>query len=324
MNSLGFDTPSENPQSLVSVFFAEQQTGSTEFIAWTRPRGISMVSILCVGGGAGGGGGRGNITFFSSRSGGGGGGSGGIGCYLFQACLLPDVLFVHVGLGGAGGAGGSSANGSNGSNGGISYVAFDMVSASTPQEIIAISSSGEASGGTGGGTTTGTGGAGAAAAATATNLISNVAVCSTLGLSHWMAGQAGGAGSNTTPGSVTAMTGLPLTGGGGGGGVNIGNTQVAGGGITASSTFPAVAGGAIASNGKDGLQFWYPGLQYSPYANGVFRSCGGSGAGGNSGTPGNIGGNGAFGCGGGGGGGATTTGGAGGAGGNGIVIITAW
>jgi hypothetical protein len=323
MNSIGFDIPSENPRALVSTFVTGQQTGSTEFFTWMRPRGISMVSILCVGGGAGGGGGRGGAAA-SNRSGGGGGGSAGIGTYLFHACLLPDVLQVHVGIGGAGGAGGSSANGSNGSNGGISYVAFDFVSASTPQEIIAISSSGEASGGTGGGTTTGAAGAGAVAAATTTDQISSVAVCSTLGLSNWIAGQAGGAGSNTTPGSITAMTNLPLTGGAGGGGVNTANTQSAGGGVTAASTFPAVTGGAVATDGKAGLQFNYPGLQYSPYANGIFRACGGSGAGGNSGGTGNIGGLGSFGCGGGGGSGGTTVGGAGGAGGNGIVIITAW
>ena len=85
---------------------------------WYKPQGITMVHIFAVGGGAGGGGGQ-VYTAGVGGGGGSGGGSAASGKIIFPAKLLPDILYVNVGVGGLGGA-----SISNGSNGTASYVIY--------------------------------------------------------------------------------------------------------------------------------------------------------------------------------------------------------
>ena len=78
--------------------------GTNDFQTWVKPRGKSMVSIIAINSGGGGGGGF-SAAAASTRGGGGGGGGGAISRLTgIPIDLLPDALFINVGLGGAGGA----------------------------------------------------------------------------------------------------------------------------------------------------------------------------------------------------------------------------
>src|ERR1017187_8180289 len=83
---------------------------------WNKPKGDSMVFMLCISGGGGGGG------AFQRAAGGAGGGGGGGACsgiarFICPALFLPDIMYVQVGAGGIGGVGGSVATaGANGVN----------------------------------------------------------------------------------------------------------------------------------------------------------------------------------------------------------------
>ena len=90
---------------------------------WNKQDDATMIHILCIGGGAGGGSGRLDSSA-TARYGGGGGGGGAVTSIFFPAFLIPDTLYVQVGLGGAGGAAQTvnATNGNAGSNGGTSYV----------------------------------------------------------------------------------------------------------------------------------------------------------------------------------------------------------
>jgi len=95
---------------------------------WVKPRGVSMVRILMIGGGAGGRAG-------STTAGGAGGGSGAVTSWIGPAIFIPDVLRVQAGGGGASGANGGSsqisytpdgytllvANTASGSTGAVAY-----------------------------------------------------------------------------------------------------------------------------------------------------------------------------------------------------------
>ena len=83
-------------------YFFFQGVGSNGFgfpQTWNKPRGASMVYIVCVGGGSGGSGGRNTAT----TTGGAGGASGCVQTGIYPANTLPDQLYVTVGPGGAGG-----------------------------------------------------------------------------------------------------------------------------------------------------------------------------------------------------------------------------
>ena len=85
---------------------------------WTKPSGVSMVEVICVGGGGGGGGGAGSASSSAFSSGGGG------GAYTFKmigASILSSTVSVTVGLGGNGGIGGTGYGlGGGGDTGGVS------------------------------------------------------------------------------------------------------------------------------------------------------------------------------------------------------------
>jgi hypothetical protein len=253
---------------------------TTEWHTWNNPRNeYNNAIILAAGAGGGAGGGYG---FGYSGSGGGSGGFGHIYCPL---SLLPDTLYIQVGLGGSAGLGGS-----NGTSGNTTYVSIYPNSANTN---LLMSCSG---GGFGyGGFIANLAGAGGV-----------VTIYNTLGIAQGYTGTSGSIGK--APGvvisSILPTTGNPIYGGAGGG------NNVAGGGMTSvSSLYPSVTGGAIGQNGSDGFVIWKPFT--------VFGGCGGGGSANANG------GSGIMGSGGGGGGCSNSDGNVsnGGSGGNGFVII---
>lgn len=307
-----FDLPSGNVQR--DVFNAMFGSG-VFWQPWTKPRGCSFVSIFAMGGGGSGGGGLTGTTG-AARGGGSGGGSAATMNALFPAAVLPDTLYVMVGLGGA-----ASGNNTIGNAGSGSYVEILPSSGSVPANNLVLAFGGGA--GQKGTTTAATAGIAGAAGIVATySVLAQLAI-------GWISlpGQAGGAGGTgaTTGGAggaVTCMVAL-TSGGAGGGGVGSSDTTAnAGGNITGAGLFPTVTGGVghaadATINGMCGSSLLQP-----------YCSTGGSGGGCNgdatvqSGLAG-AGGDAGYGSGGGGGGGGIT-GASGGKGGNGIVIITSW
>ena len=277
---------------------------------WQKPRGVSMVYILAWGAGGGGGGGQtGAATLACSGS--PGGGSGAQSTLLIPAILIPDTLYVQVGLGGNGGAANSSGTGGTSSN--VAVFPYGSPTSNTVGYLIG------AAGGGGGTRTANTGGTAGTAGAVGRIADSNQAG---LGIPFYLVGQAsatGAANTATAGGNVTQpVTGLLVTGGAGGGGCTT-TANGAGGNISATGFGYqlAVPGGvagvpAISRDGGNGIQQFKP-LLFTGGAGGASANNGIGGAGGR----------GAFGCGGGGGAGGTT-GGAGGQGGDGLVIIIAW
>jgi hypothetical protein len=276
-------------------------TNAGTWMTWIKPRNARTVEILCMGSGAGGGGGF--VTGSAvARGGGGGGGTGAITLAVFQASILPDVLYVYTGVGGAGGQGGNPA--SAGTPGEKSYVCISP-DTSSASNIVITSGNVSARAGTGGTTAGGGGGNGETAA--------TIANATFLGMASFTsnAGGAGGGGAATGVGNanITSIA-IAMRGAGGAGNAAGNTTPQNGSGFNASGFYPSVLGGT--GNGRDGLILYKPILAFMAGNGG---GSGGAGAGGN-------GGNGAYGSGGGGGGAGVTTGGTGGKGGDGLVIIT--
>jgi hypothetical protein len=320
---LGFHMPPDSPGSISRVFDARMPSGV--FVPMLKPRGISMVMFTTIGGGAGGGGGRGGATS-STRTGGGGGGSGSIGTFLYPACFLPDVWYVHTGKGGLGGTAGSSANGGNGADADLSYVAIKPGTLTTDQqEIFAISGLTTGGGGVGGNTSSGTAGTIGTVSVGTLDAIVTTVLAASFGFSQWTVGSAGSIGNDTAGVNLGAGSKL-LLGGTGGGGVGAGNVQAVGGSITASGSLPLLPGGVIGGGaGQQGYCFRSPRQTGTiPNMLAAFRVSGGTGGGGNSAGTGGAGGKGAIGCGGGGGAGGLNLGGIGGDGGDGLVLVNCW
>jgi hypothetical protein len=290
----------------IDYFFGHADKISGPWQTWEKPRGISMIDITCIG--AGGGGRSGWCADSTTRSGGGGGGSGGFTKLLIPAMVLPDVLYLLVGKGGAGGVSIFTAASTTGMSGANGIGSFVSIAPSTA----AIYTACFANGGGGGsilsvGTNAG-GGGGSVATQTS-------ALMSGLGQFFALAGQTGAAGPTA---SATALayptTGLLLSGGGGGGGSTFSSGAVTAPTYTSFVLVPTRTA-PIGQPGNDGISLSQP-----------LMSIGGAGGDASSGTTtvsGKRGGNGGIGCGGGGGGaGPSVPGsGAGGSGGDGLVII---
>ena len=118
-------------------------TNAGYWVTWVKPRGAKFVNILCIGAGSGGGGG---FLAAGSRSGGQGGSSGGRVRLQLQANILPDILYVQTGVGGAGGIGGSPSTA-----GGASTKSFVCLipDTSSAANIVCTSGAVAATGGTG-------------------------------------------------------------------------------------------------------------------------------------------------------------------------------
>jgi hypothetical protein len=103
-------------RSDVQIFTHTTGVNLQGFKEWIKPRGVSMVQMICIAGGGGGGGGF-TRTAGSAGGGGGGGACSGIARFICPAIFLPEMLFVQVGGGGIGAA--PAGNGTAGLN---SYV----------------------------------------------------------------------------------------------------------------------------------------------------------------------------------------------------------
>ena len=282
----------------IDYFFGDAATAATSWRIWEKPRGISMIHITCFGGGSGGGGG-----ILTNQSGGGGGGSGGQTTLLIPAHVLPDILYVSVGRGGAG----ASVFNTIGSSGTASYVS---IAPSTAAFYAACFANGSVAGGNGS-----TGNSGGVAATQANALMSSQ------GFFFALAGQSG----QSSGGAVITYptTRLLLSGGGCGGAGSSFLATGFGGRITAPTQssitfFSNIPGGTDGTNipGSNGISLFQPLL-----------STGGAGGGGQGATGialNGSGGNGGFGSGGGGvgnAGGFINAGTSAGKGGDGLVII---
>lgn len=290
-----------------TVWFPGQGVSSSavNWRVWTKPRGISMVSIIAIGAGCGGGGGAGNIS--GSTAGGGSGGGGGLMVkMLFNAWALPDRLYVISMAGGLGGDGGpSGSSGSPGNLGGASRVAVYPV-LNTGNYLVMT---GNNSGGNAGTTSSG----GAAVNAFAPQIAANNPLGQMAATHFFVGAPASGAGSTASASFSSVNTNSVLSGSGGGGKTTGAGGTGAGYNATSLTLLNAVPGGT-ADTGEDASSgFIHAGIHY-----------GGCGGGGNNLGVGGRGGNGvAWGAGGGGGGGGLT-GGRGGDGGPGLVIIASW
>lgn len=299
------------------LFYANNQLQTWN--AWIKPRGITMVYMVAIGGGGGGGAGY-QRTAGSAGGGGGSGACSGVSRLLIPAHFLPDVCYVQVGIGGLGSApqiGGTTATSAgSGSN---SYVSLGHSSATA--NLILAANTGIPGGGSNGLSGT-VGGAGLIPTIATVTPFANFGIWST---NVGLVGVAGGAVAGAAGTAVTAWAALPLTPGAGGAGCT--TTDFAGGAITPNAavdwsflanttTYPLVSGGiggsSTQASGNAGLEMLQP----------FYMTGGSGGASFNSGAAG-YGGKGGLGCGGGG-GGAGTTGGRGGDGGNGFVGIWAW
>jgi hypothetical protein len=274
-----------------------------------------LIHILCIGGAGGGGSGALIASTGTQKVGGGGGGSGAVSSMYVPAFLIPDTLYIQVGLGGLGGTSVTSSPGNFGTIGRASYVALYPNSASVGNLL--LSANGGGSGGANGpvNATGGAGGTVLAVGATSPFYLG-------LGQFTGTVGQAGTSSIvNSAPANIT-ISGI-VSGGGGAGCYQILNIYYNGASILSpSSLIPylttlsgGVANGTtLESNGSNGYAIKKP-LMY----------VGGSGAARASNGSGGRGGDGNIGCGGGGGGVASAiSSGAGGNGGDGIVIITSY
>ena len=290
---------------------------------WMKPKGCSMIYMLCIGSGSGGGAGLSGADN-TARGGGAGGGAGAMASIILPAFLVPDYLWVQPGIGGAGGA----SSGNAGANGSHSYISVvGSLSSSNPASNLTTGASGiwlvsgatVAQGGGAGTTTTSAGGAGETVITTAS------AIGATWGLFQaqpGITGAAGGSGAGNNAGanatSTPKINTSPGENGAGGGSCAVTTSTSNNGGRNVVSLpwfgegqqggQPTINGGF----GPPGWTIWNPFLSVG--------GCGGAsihaGTGGNGGAGGLTAG--------GGGGGAGVTGGAGGPGGDGIVVICCW
>jgi hypothetical protein len=305
-----------NNDSNIDIFTSNVSTGATSWQTWIKPKNTKFIHILAIG--AGGGGGAGFSATLNSGGGGGGGGAGAISSGFFPASVLPNILYIQVGIGGAGGRTIRSADGESGTP---TYVSISAGSAATDRIIVATSGT---FGGGGSGSGAGTAGGGAG--------VSIDTALGKLGVTSYYAGAGGGNGGTVSPSAGASITiGNIVTGGAGGGGLSVSSNGANGGNITGAGFVPLISGsttiaGFVADGGSG-----YRSLPSIDSSNRIaMMFTGGAGGGANSSSTTGNGGNGgygAFGCGGGGGGASNylqTTYGAGGNGGNGLVMITSW
>lgn len=289
-----------------TVWFPGQgaSTNTTGWRVWTKPRGVSMVSILAIGSGGGGGGGAGNISG-STAGGGAGAGGAAMAKMMFPAWALPDKLYVLCVSGGVGGDGGGSGSaGTAGIAGAASMVS--IYPDTTAGNLLVTTLNGGLLGASG---TTSAGGF-SASAPTAPSATS--APLGQMAATHlFIQGTARNAGSTGTSSNITPD--IISRGAPGAGKTTSGGGAGAGYSAVAATLLNAVPGGTAETGADASSGFIHAGFHY-----------GGCGGGGNNLGVGGRGGNGvAWGAGGGGGGGGLT-GGRGGDGGPGLVIIASW
>jgi hypothetical protein len=313
---LDFNNVLATPGADIQYFEGTSRGSLTQWEVWKKPRGAKWIHMIGVGGG--GGGGTGINTDAGNASGGGASGSsGGQSVVQIPAMLVPDVLYIQAGQGGAG----ATVSGGNGSPGTITYVCISPYTTIAPAGTFLLA--------TGGTSTTSSAtnlAGGTAPGAVAVATIAGMCLAGR-GFYRLLAGQvgvAGGApnanGTNQTP----PLTGLMVTGGASGGGT-IASVPLGGNINTVASVsyffpLPLFGGGS----GSENLKVNGPsGFKSSNFLFN-FGGTGGAGALTTAGGAAGSGGDGMPGCGGGGGGGANplnSTIGKGGDGGPGFVYI---
>lgn len=319
---LTWTTPSSTGAANAQIFTANG--------TWTKPAGVTVVQVICIGAGGSGAGGEGAAAA-SVRRGGSGGGGGALAMKWFRAADLGSTEAIVAPAGPAGGGGGTAGAGTDGTDGGnASFGSWLIAYGGRRGGAVGSANSGGAGGGTGG--------MGEATAAGAVN--GGAPKLPAAGGSDNIGGGGGGSSSSNLP----ANGGNTEYGGAGGGGMSTNTTTgTNGGGIGGSSIYggsgggggggfstanverTANAGGAYASyvGGGGGAA----GTAGANGTNGTSRSGtgagdgGGGGAGSNTTTGGRGGFGGSPGGGGGGGGGGTNVGGAGGTAGNAEVRV---
>ena len=316
---LDFSHVVSTPGADIQTFYGHVSTTLRQWHTWRKPRGVKFIYMIGVGGGGGGSTGVNNAV---TSGGGAGGGSGAQSAVMIPAFLVPDVLYIQCGSGGAG----ATTSGAAGGVGLITYVSIEPDTTLSANSTLLF-----ANPGAGGGIATSTTGGTASGAGTVAT-IANMPLAGR-GFYSFFVGSAGTSGGASTPaaGNIQAVptTGLMVTGGTGGGGS--GTTGAAGGlfntitGTLGQDFFPGTAGGIAAAGATPA------GVGVSGFTTRNFiMNYGGTGGGGATTTAGGIagrGGDGAPGCGGGGGGGMNTTNttiAKGGDGGPGFVLIASW
>jgi hypothetical protein len=303
------------------VFYTNGGGGlnTTSWQTWHKPRNAKFIQMLLVGGGGGGGAGASQVLNTSTGGGGGGGGAFSVG--YFPANLLPDILYVQVGPGGAGGISGGSGAGS----GSLSYVSLQPNL--TIQNLVLVNGGGPGGPASPGGTSTG-GSAGTAG----TVFVQTNRLSSYLGIVNYSAGlvgQTGGVGGSTLA-NVNYTLPFGMGGMGGAGNTVAGTPNTTGIITTGADTLtplPNVSGGTSGTLGTAGQNGYICGVPSSSFSTNLpFYNSAGAGGGQSSSGVGGNGGDGGFGCGGGGGGSSNngSGGGRGGKGGDGLVVITCW
>jgi hypothetical protein len=284
----------------IDYFPGFSTTAGGQWEVWNKPRGISFIKIITIGGG--GSGGSGGSSGTTTRSGGNGGGAACSTSVMIPAVFLPDRLYVSSGVGGRAGASGAVP----------SYVSIAPSNAA----IYVVC-----------GANNGFVGSGSQHNSFLISSALQAGMGNFTGGAQIGGGMNGGGTSTAVGSSVTYPASTYLLSGGGGG---AGGAGFAGGDITAPASqtstytiFPTLPGGAggtaVSFAGGDGQ----PGVNNMQLLLFTGGSGGGSGFDGTAGSVGGRGGDGGIGCGGGG-GGAGTTGGRGGDGGPGLVIISCW
>lgn len=276
---------------------------NTGFQTWLKPPGISFIHIITIGPGAGG---SGTVAYQAGTAwrGGSGGGGGSMNSVFLPAYLVPDTIYINVGLGGTGGASSTTATPNAGTAGqDLTYVTFH------PVKTVAYAFCIASPGGAGSLPAGGTGAIGGNGGATAGSTFFPV---SQIGLRNYIGGQAGATGGqNGAANNITAT--YRITGGGGGSGNTVG-------GVTGVGSSIAVVGGNTSINTIAPSPAGTDGSQFIDLINFIFG--GGTGASSSTAISGSNGGFGGYGCGGGGGSVGPGLGGGGGKGGDGLVIIT--
>lgn len=274
---------------------------------WTKPAGITTVTVEIWAGGGGGGSGR---KADINADGGGAGGGGAYVTKTFPASDISSTVSVTLGAGGAGGAAQTNNNmvGNNGTAG----------SSSTFGSYLTVYGGGGGAGGNdgAGGTSTGGGGGGGALSPGVGGVPGGPGTDGQFGGAYQSAssaygGAGGGIGGYASGGAGGAsFQGGP--GGGGGGGASFGGGGSASNAGGAGGTVPNAGGSGGAAGASGG----------GAGGAGVGRTGGGGGGSNPAGAGGQGGAGGTFGSGGGGGGGATGgSSGAGGAGGGGYCRV---
>lgn len=276
----------------VSIF--NTTGGGNAWQTWVKPRGTKTVFIFCLGSGGGGGAGFSGASL-TARGGGGGGGSSGQCMGQFQSHMLPDILYIQVGVGGVGGSAGA-----------LSYVSvLPLIAAAN---ILAVSTTTNPGTGANGSATAG--GAGGSGGGGPTPNNASFALLGNVVFQISQNARAGGAHTGAVGGSHTFLQSQVVMGGMGGAGVGTTDNEFAGGAVLVAGIMRGIDGGTAGGGAGNAGYFIRKPFCMAP----------GSG-GGSSGTgTGGRGGDGSYGCGGGGGGGGVT-GGLGGRGGDGLVII---